>query len=128
MAMQVTSQTLYDNARNVVMRFTGVSDGSGDEINVKKVDVAAMSPPAGASLKIRRVNYSVAGGILRMLWDANDPAEFADLQGFDHVDYRRFGGLINGGGDTATGSILFSTLGFDAGSSYDVTIEMIKGI
>jgi hypothetical protein len=40
MADAVTSQTLSDGDRTTVMKFTNISDGSG-EASVKKVDVSA---------------------------------------------------------------------------------------
>ena len=40
MADAVTSQTLSDGDRTAVMKFTNISDGSG-ESSVKKVDVSA---------------------------------------------------------------------------------------
>lgn len=128
MPNQVTSHTHTDGVRNVVMTFTGVADGSGvQETNVKKVDVTAMLPPGSRSLKIRTIRYSIQGGIVRLLWDAPSPKEFADLSGFGgSEDYTRFGGLVNDA-PSATGSILLSTLNFVLGSSYNITLEMTKG-
>ena len=49
MADAVTSQTIQDGARHVVMSFTNVSDGTG-EAAVKKVDVSALgSDPMSGS-------------------------------------------------------------------------------
>ena len=41
-------------------------------------------------------------------------------------DYCRTGGMRNGGGDTANGDILLSTDGFELGSSYTITLDMVK--
>lgn len=128
MAISTTTQTIIDGARNVVMKFTGVADGPGDEVNVLKVDVAAMNPPAGPSLKVRKISAWTFNGIVQLSWDADTPQPFAELQLSSVNDYTRFGGLTNSGGPTATGSILLSTQGFNLGSSYDITIEMIKGV
>ena len=47
MADAVTSQTIQDGERNLVMKFTNVSDGTGESA-VAKVDVSALSSdPAG---------------------------------------------------------------------------------
>ena len=40
MADAVTSQTLVDNDKTLVMKFTNISDGTGESA-VKKVDVSA---------------------------------------------------------------------------------------
>ena len=42
MADAVTSQTIVDGERNCVMKFTNVSDGTGESA-VKKVDVSALA-------------------------------------------------------------------------------------
>ena len=42
MADTVTSQTIQDGERRAVMRFTNVSDGTGESA-VKKVDVSALA-------------------------------------------------------------------------------------
>lgn len=125
MAIIATSQTLYDGPRNLVMQFTGISDGSGDETGVVKVSASGALPPA-KSLKVTKVTYDVSGGLLQLLWNANSPVPFLTLAGRNIIDYEQIGGMTNGGGDTANGDILFSTLGFDAGASYSITIEMLK--
>lgn len=126
MAISATVQVLHDGARNVVMQFTGVSDGGPGETNVVKVDVSELVPPP-RSVKIKRIaNYDVSGGLLQMSWGADDPVPFLELANVNGISYEGIGGLKNGGGDTATGDILFTTLGFEAGSSYSVTLEMTK--
>lgn len=125
MAISATVQVLHDGARNVVMQFTGVSDGGPGETNVVKVDVSELVPPP-RFVKIDKATYDVSGGLLRMLWAADDPAPFLDLANVNVIGYDSINGLKNGGGDTATGDILFTTLGFEAGSSYSVTLEMTK--
>ncbi len=42
MADAVTSQTLVDNDKTLVMKFTNISDGTGESA-VKKVDVSALN-------------------------------------------------------------------------------------
>lgn len=125
MAIAATSLTLYDGARNTAMQFTGIGDGNGDETNVVKVRALDLVP-IPKSLKIMKVTYDVSGGLLQLLWAADAPVPFANLSAFNALDYTSIGGLVNQGGDTANGDILISTLGFDAGSSYTVTLEMVK--
>ena len=127
MAMIVTSNILHDGVRNLVMQFTGRSDGSGQETNVVKVDVSELSPPA-ASVAIRNLRYDVAGGAVQLLWAADVPVPFLLLEGHDEFDYSRITAMPNGGGDTANGDILLSTLGFDLGATYSLVLEMIKKV
>lgn len=123
--MATTSQILRDGPRRLVMQFTGVCDGQGDESNAIKVHVADLVPVA-KSVAVTAVTYDVSGGLLQLLWAADSPVPFLTLSGFNVIDYKPIGGVPNGGGDSANGDILFSTMGFDAGASYNVTLEMVK--
>ena len=126
MAFTTTSQVLHDGAINTVMQFTGVSDGAGQETNVVKVDASELSP-APSSLKVKKVCWDVSMGTVVLLWNANDPVVFLNATGSNgEKDYCHIGGMVNGGGVTANGDILFSTLGLEAGATYTVTIEMRK--
>lgn len=128
MPLSVTSQTIMDNRRNLVMAFTGVAGNDGDqETLVPKVIVANLSPPNPTiHLKVVSIEYSVNGGLLELLWDAAPPVVFLALQLADHKSFKRFGGMTNSGGITATGNILFSTQKFVPGSSYNIVLEMTK--
>ena len=52
MADAVTSQTLFDGDKHVVMKFTNISDGSGESA-VKKVDVSELNADIYGYLIIR---------------------------------------------------------------------------
>jgi len=124
--MQVTSQVLYDGIRHCTMQFTGVGDGLGDENNVTKVDVTTLNPPC-VSVKIMKLTYDVGYGVVELLWDAPIPVPFLELtESGDPLNYKRIGGLVNGGGAGATGNILFSTKGFELNSTYSIVLEMVK--
>jgi len=125
MAINVTSQTLHDGARNLVMQFTGVSDGSGNESQVKKVDVTALSS-AVSSVSVRKITGNVAGGIVELYWDALTPVKFAELSHTVNLDYTRISGLKNNAGGGKNGDILLSTVGFELDSNYSLQVEMIK--
>lgn len=121
-----------DGPRNYVVRLTGVQDGSGVQLlNLKVVDVAAMSPPAGPHLKVMKKQFAVLGGIVELAWESGDPVNpvpFAELQLTGERDNRPYGGMSTLGVPNATGSILLSTYGFDVGSSFDLTLECNKNI
>ena len=122
--MQIRSQVLIDGARNFVIRLNAVGDGTGVQLtNVKVVDVSAMTPPAGASFKLHHLGFRVLGGVVQLSWDAPAPVIFAELQLADSLDWRQFGGQSTRGVSGATGSVLLSTLGFDVGSSFDLTLR-----
>lgn len=134
MGITTTSQLIYDGNRHTVWQFTGICDGLGDETNALKVDKSRLQPmdvnKPITSLAILEIQYNISYGILQLLWDTDQnpggPVPFLNLEGFDEISYRHMNGLPNGGGDTATGNILFSTIGFELNSTYSVVLEMRK--
>ena len=75
MADAVTSQTLQDGDKSVVMKFTNISDGSG-EAAVKKVDVSALQSQSGTDatctgVSIQQVYYELNGMTVDLIWDAS---------------------------------------------------------
>ena len=122
-----TLQTLHDGARNVVVKATFLSGGL-DQPLTTIVTAANLNPPANIHMKVVRVEYDVTpGGILRVYWDSPPfPTDMLDLNGFDHHDYRRFGGIQNNGGSNATGNILVSTQGFTLNYEYTLILELWK--
>lgn len=132
MADTVSSQTINNGPRNLIMKFTNESDGTG-ETAVTKVDgtsatFANRGVVPGLHLKVARVSFAVSGGAVRMLWDATTGTDMAILAGTGTFDYSYFGGLSNPANTGATGKINFTTVGFGVGSSYMITLEMIKGV
>lgn len=138
MADTVTSQTLLNGRRHLVMKFTNESDGTG-ETNVTKVDATSASNGVvlqgntitpGTHLKVTEVQYDVKGMSLRMRWRAPiDQANSVDmlvLSGFGTLDFRSIGGLVAAA--NTNGSIDFTTVGAASGSSYSVVLTMTKGI
>ncbi len=139
MADIVTVQTLANAARFLVMRFTDVSDGTG-ESGVLKVDatdpangwvVQGQTLVPGTSLKITKVAYACRGMKLRMQWQATAPEDVLVLGGFNTLEFDDIGVIQNPGPVAlpgATGSILFTTVGAESGDSYSVDLWMTKGI
>lgn len=124
MADAVSSQTLIDGTKNVVMKFTNLSDGTGESA-VLKVDVSALNG-APTRVRIKRIHYSVAGMVVTLLWDATTDVRILDLQGDGTFDCSEFGGLYNNAGTGVTGDILLTTSGHTLNDSYSLVIEMIK--
>lgn len=124
MADAVSSQKLIDNARNVVMKLTSVSDGTGESA-VTKVDVSALNG-APAAVKIKRIIYNVQGMVVRLLWDATADVTILDLSGDGEMCFEHFGGLTNNAGAGKTGDIQLTTIGHTNGDSYSLILEMEK--
>lgn len=120
----VASQTIIDGPRNAVMKFTSLSDGTG-EAAVKKVDVSELSG-APARVRILKVHYSVSGMVVTLLWDATIDVRILELAGDGCFDFSNFGGLPNNAGTGVTGDILFTTTGHTSGDSYSIVLELAK--
>lgn len=130
MADAVTSQTLIDQDRVAIMKFTNISDGTGESA-VLKVDVSALSAPAGkvcSGVSIVRIYASTEGMGVDVLWDATTdviamtlgPDQFYEY-GFDD-----FGGIWNNSGAGKTGDIRFTTIGASSGDRYTIILYMTK--
>lgn len=125
--MAVTSQTLQQGDRNVVMHFTNDGDA---ESAVVKVDVSALSP-ACERVSIVRVKYSTntRGGAaptgVAILWDATTPELALQLSpnNSGYIDFRDIGGLQNTKATGWTGDIKFTCSADDA---YSITLWMRK--
>jgi hypothetical protein len=131
MADSVASQTLFDGERMAIMKFTNVSDGTGEN-KVLKVDVSALSPSAAGgacdAVTITKIHASTHGMEVQIFWDATtDVLCWGVPQNSQYTwDWEQFGGLINNAGTGKTGDVLFSTLDASAGDFYTIVLEMTK--
>jgi len=126
MANTVTTQTLLDGPRNLVILLTGVLDTS-NEARTIKVDVSSYDP-VPTKVRVDKIQYSIAGALQVLLdWDATTDVTFAVLSGQGEIEACKFGGLQNNAGAGVTGDIYLTTLGYSAGTvSYTVLLEMTK--
>ena len=131
MADEVTSQTLIDGVKTAVLKFTNISDGSGESA-VAKVDVSALSANdvgkscTGAS--IEKIWWQCNGMKVQLLFDASSNViaiELGENQSGYH-DYTSFGGIINNAGSGKTGDILFTTVGHSSADSYTIILQVRK--
>ena len=131
MAYAVTSETLIDGVKTAVLKFTNISDGSGESA-VAKVDVSALSANdvgkscSGAS--IEKIWWQCNGIKVQLLFDASSNViaiELGENQSGYH-DYTSFGGIINNAGSGKTGDILFTTVGHSSADSYTIILQVRK--
>ncbi len=129
MVDSVTSQTILDGPRNLVMNFTNLSDGTGESA-VLKVDVSALTAgPNGApctSVLIWKVKYDIFGMSVSILWDATTDVRALILSGYGEQDFSKVSGIPNNAGTGKTGDILFTTNGASAGDTYSIELHCIK--
>lgn len=127
MADAVTTQILNDGPRNAVIKFTNISDGTG-EAAALKVDVSALSG-APSRATIERIVAHTSGMSVDILWDATTDVlaiNIPDAQAVD-LDLCKIGGIPNNGGAGVTGDIMFTTVGHTAGARYTIILFLKKG-
>ncbi len=124
MAIDTTSQVLFDSPIRVVMQFTGYTNDGTAETETLKVDSSELEP-VPTNLKVTGVKYDVKGGAVKLAWDGTPDEAFLIATGQNDSDYMPFGGIANNA-DFPTQGITFSTLNFAPGSSYSITLEMRK--
>ena len=131
MADAVASQTIQDGERKAILRFTNVSDGTGESA-VVKVDVSALSSNARGQactgVTIEEIWWQCIGMKVRILFDASTDVmaiELGENQSGNH-DYRSFGGLTNNAGSGKTGDVAFTTVGHTSADTYTIIMYMRK--
>ena len=136
MADAVTSQTIIDTEKRVVMKFTNLSDGNGESA-VKKVDVSALnSHPDGTAcsqVTIDQIWYDIGGMRLTIFFAASTnvaalvlggSAAAGNVQG--HLDFRSFGGLKNTEASGVDGDVALTTLHHTNKDAYTIVLELNK--
>ena len=131
MADTVTSQTIQDDNRKAVLKFTNVSDGTGESA-VTKIDVSALQANSRGDscteVAISKIWWQCVGMGVQLLNDATTDtliiALSPDSNGMH--DYTLFSGIPNNAGSGKTGNIQFTTIGASSGDTYTVILEVIK--
>jgi len=131
MADAVATQILFDGERTAIMKFTNISDGTG-ESKVLKVDVSALSPSSFSNacdgVTITKVHALTHGLEVDMYWDATTDVFILSVpqNTMYSMDLTQFGGLWNNAGAGKNGDIQFSTRDASAGDTYTIILEMVK--
>ena len=131
MADTVTSQTIQDGEKTAILKFTNVSDGTGESA-VKKVDVSALaSNSAGAtctSVSVSRIYWATVGMSVKLEFDATSNVLLihlpADSTGDEYYDL--FTGIPNNAGSGVTGDIDLTTVGHSNGDAYSIILVLTK--
>ncbi len=131
MADAVTSQTIQDGNNTAILKFTNVSDGTGESA-VKKVDVSALqannSGDACTSVSVARIYWATRGMGVNLEFDASTNVLLtglpADSTGDEYYDL--FTGIPNNAGSGVTGDIDFTTVGHSSGDTYSIILVLNK--
>ena len=138
MADTVTSQTIADvSGQKTTMKFTNISDGSGETL-VTKMDASALTyMTEDATKKISKLNWSIntqdPKGAVEILWAGSGTTGVNStavvLSGRGVWDLRTDGNEISNNATleastSPAGDILFSTRNFNNGDSYTIIVEV----
>ena len=131
MADTVTSQTIQDSERKAVLKFTNISDGTGESA-VKKVDVSALATnsngDACTEVAVSKIWWQCVGMGVELLNDATTDTLIIGLSPDSNGmhDYTSFSGIPNDAGSGKTGDVMFTTIGASSGDTYTVILELLK--
>lgn len=131
MADAVATQVLFDGERMAIMKFTDISDGTGEN-KALKVDVSALTPSSFSKacdgVTITKIHALTHGLEVDMYWDATTDVLIASIpqNTMYSMDLTQFGGLWNNADGGKTGDVLFSTRDASAGDTYTIILEMVK--
>lgn len=125
MADIVTTRTIINGKRNLVVKTVDLSDGTG-VANYTMVSAAAFGLTA-AKTTIWKVMVDVRNGRLQIIWGGATPdlALVFGGQGSGNFDYSDYGGLYNNA-TNPTGDILLTFDNASPGSSFTVSLELKK--
>jgi|TARA_A100001391_G_scaffold40634_2_gene22948 hypothetical protein len=132
MADAVTSQTIEDGGKNLIVKITNISDGTGESA-VAKIDVSALNsnPTTGAAcsrVSIQRIWFSNIGMGFKLFWKASSnqfifeaPADFSDTWDFSMGNEGK-SGIPNNAGTGVNGDLLLTTVNHTDGDTYSAII------
>lgn len=127
MANAITSQTIIDGQRDVIVKITITGDGSGDETDTVIFDASSFTP-AFTDDKLMKYWVSPLGFTMKLSWDAtaNIPIVTVPSDHDEDTDFTFFGGIVNNTGAGKTGDILLTTTGLGAGDVGYIVLSIKK--
>lgn len=126
----VTTKTLFDSPKRLIVQLTNVSDGTGEAavIKVDKSTFTGQNKLEPSKLGIEKIEYDVSNMRVLLQWDQTTDETIAVLQGHGVLDYWEDGkhscniGVNTGG----TGDILLTTAGQAVGEGYTIKLHLRK--
>ena len=110
MADVVTSQTIQDGQKTAILKFTNVSDGSGEAVSVARIYWATRG--MGVNLEFDASTNVLLTGLP------------ADSTGDEYYDL--FSGIPNNAGSGVTGDIDLTTVAHSSGDTYSIILVLNK--
>jgi hypothetical protein len=129
MADAVATQILADADGYAILKFTNISDGTGESAALK-VDVSALAESSNgkacSAVTIDEIYAATDGMGVDILWDATTDVLAFHIPQNVMYEMNMCGPLVNNGGSGKTGDVLFTTTGHTSGDRYTVILKMRK--
>ena len=131
MADALTSQVIQDGGHTAVLKFTNISDGTGQAaavlIDVDSLSVDPVTRQACTGVTLQTITFSNIGMGVELLWDATSNVPLLNLpqDWEDTIDFSAFG-IPNNAAGGKTGDILVTTVGATAGDTYLLVLTLTK--
>jgi hypothetical protein len=125
MADTVNKITIIDGPRHVIVKTSGISDGTGLSAQ-QIIDISTLSP-APTRLVVEEIWFAIQG-YEAILVDTDRTADFSLVYcaGDGYFDFRDYGG-VKDGGTGGTGDLQFTSIGTaTANDTFDITINLRK--
>jgi len=131
MADALTSQVIQDGGHTAILKFTNISDGTGQAaavlVDVSTLSADPLTKKACTGVTLQSVTFSDIGMGVELLWDANVNVPLVNLpqDWTDTMDFSDYG-IPNNSGTGRTGDILVTTVGATAADTYLLVLTLTK--
>lgn len=128
MADTVSTNTIFNGQRKLIIQLNSVSDGTGESA-VVKVDKSTLIGLDGAEpskLVVESIDWMVDGMTVELFFDRTSDVKIATLVGSGYTDYMCPGPGLQDTGTGGTGDIILTTTGASAGDSYKILLVLRK--
>lgn len=124
----ITSQTIVDGSRNLIVKIHIDGDGSGEETGTVLLDASSYSP-AFTNAKLIGIHSQLTGFVAELEWDGATNSELLIVPDYEFNlngdQIVHFGGIPNDA-TTPTGDILITTVGLGANDHGSIILELKK--
>ena len=131
MADALTSQVIQDGGRTAVLKYTNISDGTGQSaavlVSAAGLSADPITKQACNGVTLQTITFSNIGMGVELLWDASANVPLLNLpqDWEDTIDFSAFG-IPNDAGAGKTGDILVTTVGATLADTYLLVLTVTK--
>lgn len=128
MADTVSTNTLFNGARKLVVQLNCVSDGTGESavVKVDKSTLTGLNRSEPSKLVVESIDWMVDGMTVELFFDRTSDVKIATLVGTGYTDYKCPAGGLQDTGTGGTGDIILTSTGATSGDSYKILLTLRK--